>query len=660
MSRWIYDIETDGLYMQATRMWILAAYNLDTDKMYYFLEGDLGWKDLFKDARLVAGHNIIGFDNLVLKKLFDYEFPETCKIQDTLIMSRVLDYRRFGDDGHSLERWGEYFDYPKGDHSDWSQYSDEMRDYCLQDVRLNVRVHKHLIQEFDVAYETNAYIAPYMRAEHAVAQWCAMAYAHGWPFNLEKAHKLKAVLEVEMLKATDALEERLGYRVKPKDKSKGVIEVKMPKWVKSGFYDKHTSDYFGVDPVSGDISCDRPVAGPFVRIEVEPLKLSSSNDVKTFLFRHGWEPTEFNTKWDPEKGRKIETSPKITDDSLEFLGGDGALYTEYKTAVSRYGVLKGWIENTDEKGLLHGDCITIGTPSMRARHSIIVNVPAGESKYGKEMRELFGTLPGWTLIGCDSASNQARGLAHFLGNDEFTNTLINGDIHTFNAQALDQVLQDMGVDWSEYIIENDIAEIEEEAWIRYNSKEGYLRHSPDGPKALAKVKRAAAKRILYAFLFGASGKKLWSYIFGVQNAEKGNKLKNGFMKAVPGFKPLMTKLEGIYGGTKKKGDGWIPSLAGTAIYVDSFHKLLVYLLQSTEKITCSLALMLAMERLKAANIPYIPVIFMHDEIDFMVPDKYAEQASEIARQCFKDGPALVGVNIMDGGSKIGTDWFTIH
>ena len=70
----------------------------------------------------------------------------------------------------------------------------------------------------------------------------------------------------------------------------------------------------------------------------------------------------------------------------------------------------GWLAATDADGFLHGDCHTIGTPSMRARHSIIVNVPSGDSVWGKEMRELFGTIPGWKLVGCDSAGNQARGL----------------------------------------------------------------------------------------------------------------------------------------------------------------------------------------------------------------------------------------------------------
>jgi hypothetical protein len=468
-----------------------------------------------------------------------------------------------------------------------------------------------------------------------------------------------------MADATAELEHKLGYKAVALDKCKGVIDIKEPKWVKTGFYHAHTASYFGIDPCSGFEGEERPIAGAYVRINIEPLKLSSSSDVKIFLFRNGWEPTEYNGKWDPELKRKVDTSPKITMDSLEFLGGDGVLYKEYLTATSRYGVLKGWIENTDENNLLHGDCKTIGTPSMRATHNLIVNVPSADSKWGREMRELFGSHPGWSLIGCDSASNQARGLAHFLGDQEFIDTLINGDIHKYNAVLLDQVITNMGKSWTDWIIKNNKARLNKHVkrFLRSHgiSEESYLVSGRKAAtKAIAAVKRAAAKRILYAFLFGASGKKLWSYVFGTLDSANGAKLKTGFTKAVPGFQGLMKKLENIYGATKKFGQGYIPSLAGNRIYVDSFHKLLVYLLQSAEKITCSAAVMLIMERLEEANIPYIPCIMMHDEADFMVPDEYAEQAAAIAKKCFADGPKLFEVMIMDGGSKIGRNWYDIH
>ena len=94
--------------------------------------------------------------------------------------------------------------------------------------------------------------------------------------------------------------------------------------------------------------------------------------------------------------------------------------------------------------------------------------------------------------------------------------------------------------------------------------------------------------------------------------------------------------------------------------MDSFHKLLVYLLQSLEKITCSTSVMLTMQQLEAEGIPYQPLIYYHDEEDLMVPEEFAERAAEIGAKAFKDGPLLYGITIMDGDSKIGDNWFDIH
>ena len=70
--------------------------------------------------------------------------------------------------------------------------------------------------------------------------------------------------------------------------------------------------------------------------------------------------------------------------------------------------------------------------------------------------------------------------------------------------------------------------------------------------------------------------------------------------------------------------------------------------------------MLTMERLEELEIPYQPLIYYHDEIDFMVPTKYAEIARDIGKQAFKDGPSLFGIDIMDGDGKIGKTWYDVH
>jgi DNA polymerase I len=621
MSRWVFDIECDGFLHQATRMWILAAYNLDTQELKYWLEGDLSWKETFDKATVLVGHNILGYDLAVLRKLFNYKTPKTCNIQDTLIMSQTLDFKRFGNDGHSLERWGTFLGYLKVQHEDWSQYSEEMKERCITDVKINVEIYKILCKEFVELVGKAPQFQIYLRAEHAAAKWQMEASLHGWPFDVEAGHALYNQLENEMQKTYDSLSSKLGMKAVAVDLCKGEVEVKSPKWTKEGFYAAHTSNWFEIDPCSGFEGEERPIIGDYCRVTFENLNLNSPGDVKIFLYRNGWKPTEWNYKHN-EHGQKVKTSPKITEDSLEFLGGDGKLYTDFTTTKSRHGILKTWLENIDEKGNLHGDCMVVGTPSMRSRHSIIVNVPTGKSAWGKEMRSLFIAKPGWKLIGCDSASNQARGLAYYLNDKTYTYTLLHGDAHQLNADILTKILYEMSFD--------------------------------------KKVEREQAKRILYAFLFGASGSKLWSYIFGYPDEDNGKQLKKEFVKSVPGFKNFDDKLRKIYSSTKQYSEGYIPGIAGNKIYVDSYHKLLVYCLQAFEKATCSAALMLTVERLEAKGIPYIPCIYYHDEIQFMVPEGYSEKAIEIGKQAFIDGPKLFGVNIMDGGATAGNNWSETH
>jgi len=622
MSRLVFDIETDGLLDELTRIWIIVAHDLDTKKKQIWLESDLGWQKAFQEADLLIGHNVIDFDFPALKKVTGWELEDQEKVHDTMIMSQALDYKRFGSNGHSMEAWGEYFGQPKQKHEDWTQYSPEMRSRCVSDVNLNVRIYDKLLEEFFYIYGRNELIKPYIQAEHAVSWWCQECQEVGWPFKTEDAKELLKTLEGEMNKTYEILSSKLGIKCVAVDKCKGVVPWKEPKWTKQGFYHKATADWFGVDPCSGFEGEERLIKGPYSRVKFVPLNLDSTDDVKLFLFRNGWEPTQWNFKNDPVTGERRKTSPKITEDSIEFLGGDGKLYTEFLTVKSRYGVTKTWVENVDENNRLHGTCMTIGTPSMRMRHQIIVNVPSGDSAWGQEMRRLFTCPPGWSLVGCDSKGNQVRGLAHFIADENFIDVILNGDIHQFNADRLTEVLKSMGIDHT--------------------------------------VLRPRAKRILYAFLFGAAGGKLWSYIFDTVDDQKGNKLRNGFQKSVPGFKELLDKLKAIFSKTKQDGEGYIPSLAGTRIYVDSYHKLLVYLLQSTEKITCSAACYLLRKYLKEEKIPYQPYIFMHDELDFAVPDEYKERAMELGIKAFKEGPKLFGINIMDGDGKVGLDWYDIH
>ena len=696
-----FDIEADELLPKVSKVHVLHAVDMVSGERFNYLEGDFGWIDLFKEAEFVMGHNVINYDFAVLNKLFKYTLP-TDRKKDSLLFSQIMNYRRFGNEGHSLERWGQFFGFHKIPFHDFSKYTPEMQEYVERDVDLNIKIWEVVKKEYDAIRSKTPKIEVYVNAEHYAGDWNATASVHGWKFDKPKALELFEELEHESAATTAQIEPRLGFKAVIKDRLtpavlsvaetpdemgiavdevtgetfEGTAEIKRPKFTKFGSYAHHTANWFGLDIYEG-CDDDRTLVGPFCRVAFEPLKLSSSQDVKIFLYRNGWKPLEWNVKKQPD-GKRVRTSPKITLESIEFMGGDAKLYMDYLTVNSRYGILKGWLANLDENDRLHGDAMLIGTPSMRARHSIIVNVPSADAKYGAEMRALFINEPGWVLIGADSAGNQARGLAHYLKDAEFTDIILNGDIHTYDANKLTDSLMMMLDEYtkdesSKKKLDKLLEKMEIAKQRSIEDLTGSLSHiesEEERQKVLSKIEelkathfkvpRKSAKRVLYAFLFGAAGAKLWSYIFGEPDDALGKDLKAFFESAIPGFKSLVDKLKSFYNKTQKEGIGWFPSIAGNRVYVDSQHKLLVYLLQSAEKATCSGALMYTVQELQKEGIPYIPLIYYHDEIDFAVPEQYAERAAEIAKAGFKEAPKWFGIQIMDGEAKIGKSWLEVH
>lgn len=622
MLTYVFDIESDNLLLEATKMHVLCVKNIETGAMHSWLEGDRGWEYTLNKADMLIGHNITGFDLPLLKKLFNWSPPKKCKIRDTLVMSLVLNYRRFGFDSHSLDAWGVYLGDHKIGFDDYSKYTAEMQLYVEQDVNLNHKVYQQLEKELFVEAERNPQITAYLQAEQYSAKWSAEAHLTGWLFDKAAGEKLYKALGDLLADVTGKLEHKLGLKTVAKDMVKGVVDIKRPKWTKAGTYNHHTAAWFGIDPYEGLEEFSRPILGEYCRVEIVPLKLSSPHDVKIFLYRQGWVPSEWNWKKEEDSYKKKRTSPKITDDSLILLGGDGDLYVDYRSASSRHSILKTWLGALDSDSKLHGDCYNIGTPSMRARHKIIANIPGSDAPWGKEFRQLFTCPEGYTLVGADSSSCQARGLAHYLGDEGYIKTLLEGDAHQANADILTAELKKLGKD--------------------------------------RVVTRSQAKRVLYAHLFGAAGATLWSYIFGVGDDKLGDKLKKGFTKAIPGFDRLLKVLDAEFKSSRSTGWGYVTSLAGNRVFVDSKHKLLVYLLQAAEKVTVTGSLMLFMKELDAKGIWYEPKILYHDEWDVMVKKEDAELVAEIAHHSFINGPKLFGVEIMDGESKIGNTWYEIH
>jgi hypothetical protein len=160
----IFDLETNGLLHDVTRIHCLGIYDTETNQtLVYNDEGNTepitrGIQRL-EDASLIVGHNIINYDIPVIRKLYPW-FQNVGRVLDTLVLSRVChadilktDQKRkwkhmpvqlYG--RHSLESYGYRLGEYKGAFgktADWKDWSQEMQDYMVQDVVVTTKLWKH-------------------------------------------------------------------------------------------------------------------------------------------------------------------------------------------------------------------------------------------------------------------------------------------------------------------------------------------------------------------------------------------------------------------------------------------------------------------------------------------------------------------------------------
>ena len=168
----VFDLESNGLLKDVTEIHCIVLYDTDTEETIVFndqaFEGCTNKPatepvvraiQILEDAPFIAGHNIINYDLSVINKLYPW-FRRIGDCMDTLLLSRLfhpdmmaLDKQRnwkhmplklYG--SHSLESYGYRLGEYKGEYgktSDWKQWSEEMQDYCIQDVKVTTKLCNH-------------------------------------------------------------------------------------------------------------------------------------------------------------------------------------------------------------------------------------------------------------------------------------------------------------------------------------------------------------------------------------------------------------------------------------------------------------------------------------------------------------------------------------
>lgn len=166
MQAVVFDIECNGLYTDVTEIHciVIGSYNKGIYQ-YHKYYGNKGLNSIeeglihLANSKILIGHNIIDYDLRVIKKLYNSQYPELIKkldnkktIIDTYLLSNMLfpDLKRHPKcppskvtisgrkiiGPHSLENWGYYLNMGKVDYEDWTIFTKEMLERCVQDVRI--------------------------------------------------------------------------------------------------------------------------------------------------------------------------------------------------------------------------------------------------------------------------------------------------------------------------------------------------------------------------------------------------------------------------------------------------------------------------------------------------------------------------------------------
>lgn len=542
------DIETDGL--DATTIWCaVCRHNLENEVICN--EKDFKEYVSRKAPVLFVLHNGIGFDVPVVERLWNFTFDRRM-VTDTLILSRLAEPSRSG--GHSLRNWGNILGFPKGDHNDWSQLTPEMIDYCIRDVELTEAVYNRLRTELDGFSQDS------IDLEHEV-QWIIQEQErNGWLLDQRLCHVLCAKFKERM----NDIESDLQALFPP------IIEER---------YSEKT--------------------GKRLKDKVTVFNVGSRQQVAERLSAKGAVWTELTATGKPVVDEKTLKENNHVPEAAQVL--------EYLLLQKRYAQVNSWLEHVQDDGRVHGRVTTNGAVTGRMTHQSpnMAQVPSVNSEYGEECRNCWIVPEGRRLVGVDASGLELRMLAHYMGDEEFTDVLLRDDIHTRNQTAA------------------------------------------------GLATRPQAKTFIYAFLYGAGDAKIGSIVGGT--ARDGNELRTRFLRNTPALETLRERV----GQASRKG--YLRGLDGRKLWVRSEHSALNTLLQAAGAIIMKRALVLLDDYATQHKIDYRFVGNVHDEIQSEVASEQAEKFGWLAVECIKAAGISFELRCpLDGAYQVGNTWAETH
>ena len=615
----VCDIEADALLPHVSKIWCVVCKDYDTGEVFSWTPDTLHefpeWAA--NEVSHWIGHNFIGYDMRVLKKILNMKIKGK-HVTDTLLVSRLQMFSRPG--GHSLDNWGKILNHPKLPFKDFSEYTEEMLTYCINDVELTYQVACYLKSE-GKKYGSN--LAE--KIEHAVQIKLEDQSEAGFALDVVKAHKLFAMFHNE----ANRLEREIKEEIKPKPV---LIDERVPKYKQDGTISKVGLSMYDDYTIVG---------GPFSYIKFQEFDLNSPKQ-KVERLNPWWSPTirtkGYRNLLDQLKGRhpKLKVTQEEFDDKQQYMWqvceenlrtiSDDAPQTlrklgEHAMYVARYNEVKGWLDALGDDDRVHGSVFSIGAITHRMSHNSpnLANIPGSDSPFGEDCRSCFTVSDpvNYRLLGCDADGIQLRVLANYMNDPDYTHEVVHGDIHTKNLEA-------MGIDKGVWLDDK-------QQWSG----------------------RSVAKTFIYAWLLGAGDEKVGLICGG--DSSFGRRVKQQFLESLPSLAALKDT------AAKTAKLGRLRGLDGRMIEVKSAHYALGCYLQGAESCIMKWAMLQWQREVKERKLDARQVAIVHDEFQVEVHKDHADEVGQIIVDNIINAGVYFNMNCpLDASYKVGLNWKDTH
>lgn len=407
---YVVDIETDAI--DATKIRCMSFCNVKDGVVKTITNYEIIKKFFLQENSIVIGHNFIRYDSVQIEKLLNIEIK--LPIIDTLAIAWIIDSDK---KSVGLGAYGEMYGVPKPIITDYA--NQDIKDVihrCEQDVLINLKLWNNQKWYLEELYDSN---------------WDDICkYLTYLEFKLTCVKKQELIgvkLDISLIKETLMELEQLKLdKIEALTKAMPQVPIKakkeMPKVLRKSDGSLSANGYRWYDFLKeNNLPETHTEPVEYIKGYSDPNP-NSHSQIKDWLFSLKWTPGWF--KYVKEEGsREMRKIPQIAskdepgevcesvkkliekEPKLEELSGLGII-------SHRISILKGFLRDQKDGRLYQG--ISGITNTCRLQHAVIVNLPASNKPYSKNIRASLIADDRMIMCGTDLSGVEDNTKRHYI------------------------------------------------------------------------------------------------------------------------------------------------------------------------------------------------------------------------------------------------------